>query len=222
MAVMGDLLQFTKLTDDPPATQQADSWYRSDLGQIHLHDGVTVVKLGPPATHPYIRPNGWHNLPAWGASGTLVAVLNQVYAMPFVPGVNCTLTDMAINITLLGLGNVRGGFYHANPVSGLPGNLIADFGTISTGLAGQKTWSALSVTLKPILYYAVVVQQGVVATYSSRASWDPIISESSGGGPVFGSDRNCYTQTGVTGALPASFGVPAGTATAPSVFLKLN
>jgi len=222
MAVMVDLLQFVKLTADPPAMQQADSWYRSDLGQVHAHDGATVVKLGPPATHPYIRPTGWHNLPAWGAAGTLVAVLNQVYALPFIPGSNCTLTDMAINVTLLGLGNVRGGFYNADQVTGLPTTLISDFGTLSTGLAGQKTWSSLSVPLKPILYYAVVVQQGVVATYSSRVSADPIVSESAGSGPAFGSDRNCYTQTGVTGAMPASFGVPAGTATAPSIYLKLS
>lgn len=211
-------------TDDPgtggtPAAENGDAWYRTDLGQLHLNDGVGTVPFGPRATHPFIRTTGWHNLPAWGSPNTLVAVLNQAYALPFLPGRECTLTQMAINITLLGLGNVRGGIYNADQNSGLPTTLITDFGTISTGLAGQKTWTGLTNSLRPILYYVVVVQQGVVATYSSRDSWDPIVSETAA---VFGQDRNAYNQTGITGALPASFGTPSGTSTSPSIFLQLT
>ena len=215
-------LRLEKRTADPTSPEEGDIWYRTDLGQIHAHDGAVVVPVGPRATHPFINTLSWHNLPPFGAAATQINLLNQAYALPFVPGRECTLTDMAINITLLGLGNVRGGFYNANQVTGFPSTLISDFGTISTGLAGQKTWSALSVSLKPILYYAVIVQQGVVATYSARTGWDPIISESAGSGPQFGQERAAYTQTGITGALPASFGTPAGTAQAPSVFLKLT
>lgn len=223
MGVMGDLLRLARLTANPPASSDGDLWYRTDTGQVHGRTGGMVARMAPYATHPHIRSTGWHNLPPTGSSTTLAAVLNQAYALPFSPGSHCTLTDMAINITVLGLGNVRGGFYNADQMSGLPTTLVADFGTISTGLAGVKTFTALSTALKAgVLYYAVVVQQGVVATYSARASWDAIVSESAGGGPVFGVERNCYTQTGITGALPASFGTPAGTALAPSVFLKLS
>lgn len=223
MGRMGDLLRLTHLTSDPPTMGQGDHWWRTDLGQLHAHNGSVVAKMGPPATHPYIRPSGWHNLPSAGSTTTLAVVLNQAYALPFIPGVHCTLEAMAINITLLGLGNVRGGFYNAHQVSGLPSTLISDFGTISTGLAGVKTFSSLSVALKAgVLYYAVVVQQGVVATYSARASWDPIVSEASGVGPQFGVDRNAYNQTGITGALPASFGTPSGTSLAPAIFLQLS
>lgn len=205
-------------TTDAVSPEDGDVWYRTDLGQVHTYDGVgTVPLLG--ATHPYIRTNAWHNLPPSGDATTLIQVLNQAYALPFVPGRECTLTQMAVNITLLGLGNVRGGIYAADQNSGLPTTLISDFGTISTGLTGQKTWTGLSVSLRPILYYLVTVQQGIVATFSARSSWDPIVSETA---TVFGQDRNSYNQTGITGALPASFGTPSGTSIAPSVFLLLT
>lgn len=208
-----------RVTATPPNIAEGDIWYRSDLGQIHARDDALVVPQIHAATHPYIRSTAWHNLPPTGTSTTLVQVLNQAYAMPFVPGRECTLTAMSVNVTLLGLGNIRGGIYSADQNSGLPTTLISDFGQISTGLAGIKTWSSLSVGLKPILYYMITVQQGVVATFSARSSWDPIVSETTA---VFGQDRNSYNQTGITGALPASFGTPSGTSIAPSVFLQLT
>lgn len=203
----------------PSNIAEGDLWYRSDLGQIHARDDSAVIPQIHAATHPYIRPAGWHNLPPTGSVTTLVQVLNQAYALPFVPGRECVLTTMSVNVTVLGLGNIRGGVYNADQVSGLPTTLISDFGQISTGLAGTKSWSGLSITLKPILYYLVTVQQGVVATFSARSSWDPIVSETAA---VFGADRNSYNQTGIAGALPASFGVPSGTSIAPSVFLQLT
>lgn len=206
-------------TGVPAHIAEGDIWYRADLGQIHARDDSAVVPQIADCTHPYIRPTAWHNLPPTGDSTTLVQLLNQAYALPFVPGRETTLTAMAVNVTLLGLGNIRGGIYEADQVAGLPTSLIADFGQIGTGLAGIKTWSSLSISLKPILYYVVTVQQGLVATFSARTGWDPIISETAA---IFGQDRNAYSQTGITGALPASFGTPSGTSIAPSVFLQLT
>lgn len=204
---------------DPSSVTEGDLWYRSDLDQVHAADSVGTVPLGPRATHPFISSAGWHNLPTHGGATTLALTLDLAYALPIVPGRACTLTAMAVNVTVLGLGNVRGAVYAADQNSGLPGSLVSDLGTISTGLTGVKTWGSLSIGLRPILYYLCVVQQGVVATLSARTGWDPIISETSA---TFGSDRNAYTQTGVSGAWPASFGTPSGTAMGPSVMAQLT
>lgn len=204
---------------DPPSPVEGDLWYRSDLDQVHVADSVGPVPLGPRATHPFVRSTGWHNLPPTGTAATVVSVLNSGYALPIIPGRSCTLTAMAINVTVLGIGNVRGAVYAANQNSGLPSTLISDLGTISTGLAGVKTWGSLSISLRPILYYLCVVQQGVATTLSSRTTWDPIVSETSA---TFGTNANCYTITGVSGAWPASFGTPAGTGAGPAIMAQLT
>lgn len=222
MGIFADLLRLTRLTSDPPVASEADMWYRSDLSQVHVHDGVNVLRVGPDATHPYVRTNGWHSLPAWGSATTMVPQLDQVYALPFIIGRSATLTEMAINITILGSGNVRGGIYLADHTTGLPADRVSDFGTLSTGLPGVKTWTGLSLTLKPIPYFAVIVQQGIAATYSARSTGDPWIAQDGSQPPVFGQERNAYVRSGVAGALPATFGAPTGTALGPSVFLKLS
>lgn len=170
------------------------------------------------ATHPVISTTKWHVLPAYGASSTLLVVLNQLYAVPFIPGRACNLDQMAVNVSVLGLGTMRAGLYKGDPSTGLPTTLLGDFGTQPTTGTGIKAWTGLNTALPLALYYFVVVQQGAIATFSCLTGENPIVAD---GSASFTADRQAYVQTPVSGVLPGAFGTPSGTAAAPQISLRL-
>lgn len=217
-----DLLRFTGLTATPVSPAEGDTWYRTDTGQFRGSDGLSgqPFTIGPEGNLPVIRSTAWHGLPAYGDPATANVPVDRMFALPFWPGRKCTLTGMAGNVTLaLVGGNLRMGIYNSDGV--LPTTLLADFGTVTAGLTGIRQISGLSVAVRPVLHYIVIGRQGGVLNLglTTRNTWDPIVSETT---PTITGSLNCYYQTGIGGALPASFGTPAGLDTAPAVSLQLT
>lgn len=219
---------YTPLTVPPLATDPATSdeekgslWWRSDVDQLYASDGNPGrrLKIGPTGNLPIVRSAAWHSLPAYGAPSTITPLLNRAYALPLYPGQKCTLTAVAAEVTLLGVGNLRASLYTSNS-SNTPQALVADFGTVSTGLAGVKQWTALSQNLRPVLYWLVIAQQGLISIgLRSRDTWEPIVSDDT---PVLNANRNAYYVDGITGAMPATFGSIAGTVQGPSAMVQLT
>jgi len=209
-------------TSTPAAPAAGDIWYRTDLDQVHTSDGAAGIplSLGPVGNLPVVRSTAWHGLPAYGATGTANVPVNRMFALPFWPGRTCTLTAMAANVTLaLAGGNLRMGLYASDGT--LPTTLIADYLTVSAGLTGIRSITNLSTPVRPVLHYLVIGRQGGVVNLglTTRITWDPIVSETS---PTITGALNCYYIDGVSGALPASFGAPAGLDTAPAVSVQLT
>jgi hypothetical protein len=214
-----DMLRLALRTSSPPPGE-GELWYRSDTHQVHGSDGGTgnPLLIGPTGNLPVVRSGAWHSVPASGSVSAVTPTLNRLYAQPLWPGQACTLTAAAVEVTLLGVGNVRGGVYADN--NGVPGSLIADFGTISTGLLGVKTWTPTPLVLRPVLTWIVVVQQGLINVgLRSRDTSEPMVSDSSA---VLSGNLNSYYIDGVSGALPASFGVIGGTTQGPSFSIQLT
>lgn len=220
---------YTPLTVPPlpsdPATsdeQQGSLWWRSDLDQLYASDGNPGrrLKIGPTGNLPFVRSGAWHSLPAYGTPSTMTPTNGRAYALPFYCGQKTTLTGVAAEVTLLGVGNLRAGLYTSNNTN-TPQTLLADFGTVSTGAAGVKTWTGLSQNVRPVLYWLVIVQQGVITVgLRSRDTWEPIVSDDT---PVLNANRNVYySDTGFAGALPATFGAIAGTIQGPSAMVQLT
>lgn len=210
------------LPADPPTTdeEQGSLWWRSDQDNLYASDGGTGrrLKIGPTGNLPLIRSNAWHSLPAFGAPSTIAVVLSRAYAIPFWPGAKTTMTGIAAEVTLLNVGSLRAGLYTSTP-GNVPGQLIADYGTVSTALAGVKQW-AVSQPLRPVLYWLVIAQQGLLnVSLRSRDTWEPIVSDDT---PVLNSNRNAYYKDGIAGALPASFGTIDGTVQGPSAMVQLT
>lgn len=208
----------------PASTAEGDLWYRSDVDQLHASDGNAGIPLtvGPSGANvPVVRSTAWHTLPPYGNASTANVPDGRMFALPFWPGRRCTITAMTVNVTLaLAGGNIRMGIYESSGV--LPTTRLADFGVVSSGILGLRTISGLSQVVRPVLHFIVVGRQGGVLNLglSSRDTWDPIVSET--GTAVLNANRSAYYITGVGGALPASFGAPAGTDQAPGVGVQLT
>lgn len=217
-----DLVRLPLFSSVPSGASEGDLWYRTDTDQVRASDGGAgePLTIGPEGNLPVIRPTGWHGLPAYGATGTANVPVNQMFALPFWPGRRCTLTGMAANVTLaLVGGNLRMGLYASDGV--LPTTLVADYGTVSAGLTGIRSITGLSTVVRPVLHYLVIGRQGGVVNLglTTRLTWDPIVSETT---PTITGALNSYIQTGISGALPATFGTPAGLDTAPAISVQLT
>lgn len=217
-----DFVRLPLFTAAPSGTSEGDIWYRTDVDQVRASDGASgqALTIGPEGNLPVVRSTAWHGLPPYGATGTANVPVNQMFALPFWPGRRCTLTGMAANVTLaLVGGNLRMGIYESDGV--LPTTLLADYGTVSAGVTGVRSITGLSTVVRPVLHYLVIGRQGGVVNLglTTRVTWDPIVSETS---PTITGALNSYVQTGISGALPASFGTPAGLDTAPAVSVQLS
>lgn len=215
-------LRLFKRTAPPATPVEGAMWYRSDLDQVRASDGLagTPLTIGPSGNLPVIRSAAWHGLPAYGATGTANVPVNRMFALPFWPGRSCVLTAIAANVTLaLVGGNLRMGLYAADEA--LPTTLVADYGTVSAGVTGIRSITGLSSSVRPVLHYLVIGRQGGVVNLglTTRVTWDPIVSETV---PTITGALNCYYIDGVSGALPASFGAPAGLDTAPAISVQLT
>lgn len=206
----------------PASTAEGDLWYRTDADQIHASDGNAGIPLtvGPEGNLPVIRSTGWHVLPAFGAASTANVPVNRMFALPFWPGRRCTVTAVAANVTLaLAGGSLRMGVYQSDGV--LPTTLLADYGTVTAGVTGIRSITGLSTVVRPVLHFLVVGRQGGVLNLglTTRDTSDPIISETSA---TLAGVLNAYYIDGVSGALPGTFGTPAGSDTGPALSVQLT
>lgn len=222
-AVFRHLLRLYLTSTTPAPVSDGDMWWRTDTGQVHTSDGNAGIPItvGPLSNVPVVRPTAWHTLPPHGSAGTSNVPDGRMFAIPFWPGRKCVLTAMAVNVTVaVAGGSIRMGIYESDGI--IPTTRLADFGTVGTGLTGVQSITGLSVSVRPVLHFVVVGRQGGVLTLglSSRDTWDPLVSETAA--PVLTQNRSGYYITGVGGALPASFGVPAGTDQVPGVALQLT
>jgi hypothetical protein len=217
-----DFVRLPLFTATPSGQSEGDLWYEASTDQVLASDGSagTPLTIGPEGNLPVVRSTAWHGLPPYGGTGTANVPINQMFALPFWPGRTCTLTGMAANVTLALIGgNLRMGLYASDGV--LPTTLVADYGTVAAGVTGIRSITGLSTVVRPVLHYLVIGRQGGIVNLglTTRVTWDPIVSETV---PTITGALNSYTQTGISGALPASFGTPAGLDTAPAVSVQLT
>lgn len=218
----GSLARFLSLTAAPATPGAGDVWFRSDTGQFRGSDGQTgeQLTLGPEGNVPVIRSTAWHNY-GYGNAAALSIAEGRLFALPFWPGRSCTLTGVAANVTTLLLASsLRMGIYLSDGV--LPTTLLADYGTVTSASTGIRSITGLTTSVRPVLHYlAIVRQDGALGTLavSSRSSWDPIVSDAS---PTIAANTNAYFRDSVAGALPATFGAPAGTDQGPCLVVQLS
>jgi hypothetical protein len=217
-AIFRDLARLLSRTSHPSGTAAGDVWWRSDLSQAHASDGGTSpLVMGPTGNLPAFRGGGWHALPTYGSASTLTTTPDRAYALPLWPGRSCALPGLVVDVVSSGSGTIRTGLYEDN--GALPGALIQDFGTVSSGSSGTKTWSPTGLNLRPVLYWLVVVTTNNIGLRSRNTS-DPIIGDTSSAG--LSTVRNAYYRDNVTGSLPASFGAITGATAGPAFLVQLT
>lgn len=211
---------------------EGDLWYNNVEGNVRTRVVAFVASTGPSGTLPEIYgiANGWYSAIPGGGVTTAPAVTNgRAYAYPLYPGRKCTMVDFAMNIyTTPGTGNLRMMLYSALP-TGLPGALIADYGTKTTLTANTViTGWTVGTVLQPAPYFLVLAAQTSVApTMSSRTLFSPIVAELSATPPSVGLStlpRAAFiSDTGFGGAPPATFGaVTASHVDPPLIYIKIT
>lgn len=217
-----DLARLVGLTSNPPSPAAGDTWYDRPRGQVRGSDGVAgePTVIGPFGNVPVVRNTGWHGLPAGGGPDSIIPTSNRAYALPLWPGRTCTLTHIAVEVTAAALGMVRAALY-TDAGAGVPDTLVTDYGQISTGLIGVKTWTlAPTQPLRPVLYWLAIIQQGGIAVgLRARDTWEPMVSETAA---VLSGSRNAYYADGVGGAAPGTFPAISGTVQGPAAQVRLT
>ena len=136
------------------------------------------------------------------ANGTLAMVLNTLYYQPFIFPRTVTISQLSANVSTGGTAGsvVRLGIY-LPAASGLPGSLLVDAGTINGTSATVQSIST-SQTIGGLVYLAAVAQ---VAACTMRAVNTVAMPDYFPGVPAASFlNRVVQTETGVTGALPAT------------------
>lgn len=178
-------------------------------------NGITLY----PGNIPVVRSGAWHTIPPYGPVGSVTMPQNRAFALPFWPGHRCVLAGVAVDVTVIAAGgDLRFGLYSC--ANALPCRLISELGTVAAGGIGIQQLTGLTQHVRAVLMFLVVVRQGGLVNFglSTRDTWSPMVS---GATPVLDSNLNAYYQDGVTGALPAQFGIPAGSSQGPGASIQL-
>lgn len=137
-----------------------------------------------------------------GSQGTTTPVVDTLYATLMPVWTQTTINQVAAEITNnVGTATGRFGLYDDNGY-GYPGALLYDSGPVDTSSSGVVT-AVASLTIQPGIKWMAWVSQTASATMRSAAQTVPAFSI--GHSSVPSTLLVGYSQTGVTGALPATF-----------------
>lgn len=153
--------------------------------------------------------SGKYVMPAYSRNPTNLAIANEtMFAVPVVFRNEGTIDALGIYVGTAGQSGakIRLGMYLDNGSGCYPGALVVDGGQVSADSTGVKTIS-VSVPVKAGVYWVVAVAQSAPSTQPSvncALSLYPRVMASNAFDALQGNAR-CYQQTGVSGALPATF-----------------
>lgn len=217
------------LPSNPATANEGEMWYDSTLDQLKYKSAGQY----PVPVHAGVRFNDyaigrWYPLQV-GAPNTANATANRAFTNPFVVPRAATLSGIAYEVSTAWsttTGNVRVGIYNDDG-GRMPTALIADYGVI-TATAGIKVVTATT-SLPPGMYWIVAVNQGGTGTTTGQFRavtgihdfiGDASATPTSG---FFNGSINCYySDTGFTGALPATFGTVAGITLGPRFLIRFS
>lgn len=147
---------------------------------------------------------------------------------PFIPGRNCTISQLAASITAAGTAGavVRLGIRNDDGTGNNPGTLLLDGGTIDGTVVGNAFVTISQPLVAGTKYWLTAAAQGAATTR-------PTMRQTTGGAPVgslgdTGSSAvldnpltGCGSATGITGALPSTTSW-SRTAAATRVAVKIS
>lgn len=191
-------------------------------------DGVTIPESSQSASKRFSArgvptgrrlKSGLYHTAEGGVPTTLALAVGNEYAIPFNVGSQQSFNEIAANITVVGTAGalLRYGL-RADDGNGAPGALISDFGTVTaTTLAARAV--TISKTFPTGLLWLTVTAQVAGCTVTAISGW---LVGASGASSVAGAigGRSAQYQTGVTGALPATFTSGGQTPNAPAIFVR--
>ncbi len=188
------------------------------------------IKTIPPQVIPYLpimpglfgkslsRTPGKYYGPLGGSNVTTTstAMVNKIYAVPFLVLVEETFDRISITIQTAAAGNARLGVYRDNGYA--PGSLLVDAGEIDTGTTGDKE-IVINQILSPGLYWLAIIYSAAPKVYAPNFTVNLLglgsnNVQGSGNGMVYLTDQ-------AYGALPDPHPTPViASATCPGIVLR--
>jgi len=210
-------------TSSNPTLASGETGFETDTGYSKTGDGSTAWNNLRYQNLQFRRgkiTNSWHFGNYTGTGGNNTVTQNNLYVTPFYVGNATTFNSIAAYA--LGTGSVmRLGIYLDN--NGLPDALLADYGTVgmsNTGIQGIT----ISQTLSGQVWVAACAQGSNALTATTNANYNPFVGTTND--PYsFGLVSTGYYQTGVTGALPSTWGSTYSTtysSSYPAIILRMS
>ncbi|UUG69986.1 glycoside hydrolase [Arthrobacter phage Zucker] len=166
-----------------------------------------------------------YTLPCTGTTTNNSLGNGTLRATPWYVPRAVTVSRIGAEITAAGDAGstLRLGIY-AGDGSGYPGALVAGTEATIPADAVAVAEATINATINPGVYWVVAVVQGVTTTQPTvRVPANVMVSIGRPSIPSANNSDICYAQTGVTGALPATFSTSISTAgQAPRVFVKVT
>jgi hypothetical protein len=153
------------------------------------------------------------------ANGVLTMVLNTLYHQPILLPDSVSISQITVGVNNAGSAGalVRLGIYLPGS-DGLPGSLLVDAGTINGASATLQSIS-INETISGLVYLSAVAQ---VATCTTRSITTGSIPDYAAvGATTLMQNRQVFSETGVTGALPATAASPQ-TPTATGIAMRVT
>lgn len=194
-----DTLTFTRAVEGSTARAVASGWLIMAGPTAQTYTDLSALAFGVGRVNSGAWFTGAWTIP--GGNGALV--VNTLYAMPFLVGpstafdrIGCVATaSVASSVVRLGVYLDAGG---------KPGALDADFGTVNTSGFGTKTLT-IAKTYSGLVWVAAVAQGAAAQTTRLGMLSVPFIGNTD---DLYASGATAvaYSLTGVSGALPGSWG----------------
>lgn len=213
---------------------EADTWYNTAEGRVKTQLAAGLVGIaGPQGGHPVIYDvaDAWYNVQADAqfAAGGPAVTQNRAYALPLYPGRKCNLKGIAVEtISGGGAGNrpILAALYDSDATTGLPGALVASYGTVNATNVGAviSGWT-VNTDLQPYPYWIVIAVQSALATsmvhYYGTSTMVPQLVATPTMTTTDHERNSLYTDTGFSGAAPATFGTPVQSVMGPGIYVNL-
>ncbi len=151
---------------------------------------------------------------------TITPTTGNLYASPVYFGDTKTYTKISAGIDTGFSGTFRVGIYDI--VNGLPTNLIADSGDISSGGSGNQEVTGLTIPITPGWYAMCITVSQTGGIYWRQGGSGTALANSFFGYDADWSSKNRWKGTFTYGALPATFPSPAAENSVSSALVGLR
>lgn len=149
---------------------------------------------------------------------TLATTQSRLYLMPLWLPRPLTTTKIGAEVTTgAGSTTCRLGVYRADVATGVPTTLLAEAGSTIDGNSATVQEVDFAQTLTTGLWWLAIVPQGGTPTLRSTSAPAYAIYSTVAGGTAA---ISALIQSGVTSALPATFGATSAVGTHPLVWIK--